>query len=189
MSTFLRRSIALTMIVLSFAQKSQSQESNRNLILEELIKLTELQSLEKRETFSLDEATRLKDAYQSNQLSDENRKTFYKHLLNKTDIREWDVNLKAIILYKLISYDREAEIPAYKIAETGRTALFALIDQLIIEEFAFVDEWKENIARSFAGQGIEKENIQLSDEQTAAAIQFAVEQIKLRGIDLADFNF
>lgn len=143
----------------------------------------------------------LRNAYEQNQLDPELRLKLYKSILNRTDVKKWPVELKAIVLYKLIDYDTKNKIPAYKIADEGRSPFFNIINQLIEEEFTFVTDLKQSLADKINQQNkeanepgkapalISKEDIELSEEQQIEVVNIAYRNLAAKVQNLDSYHF
>lgn len=172
---------------LSFEVFGQSEVRNR--IFEEFLNSLENNNPDQKQALNIEAVTDLKNAYEQNIISDAQRAGLYKHLLNKTDVRVWPSELKAILLFRLVQYDRQNAIPAYRIAESGREPFFNIINDIILAEFAFVEEWKKAQSAEIGVESISSNNIELTEEQRTEVIIMAFEKLKKAGINITDYVF
>lgn len=143
----------------------------------------------------------LRTSYDQNQLDPELRLKLYKSILNRTDVKKWPVELKAIVLYKLIEFDKVNRVPAYKVAESGRASFFNIINKLIEEEFSFVTELKQSLADKINQQNneayepgkapalISKDDIELSEEQQLDVVNIAYRNLAAKVQNLDSYHF
>jgi uncharacterized protein YwgA len=181
--------ILLYLIAGALSFEAFGQTEVRNRIFEEFLTSLEENNPEQKQVLNIEVVTDLKHAYEQNIISDVQRGGFYKHLLNKTDVRVWPSALKAILLFRLIQYDRENAMPAYRIAESGREPFFNIINDIILSEFAFVEEWKKAKSAEIGVESISSSNIELTEEQRAEVINMAFEKLKKAGINITDYVF
>lgn len=110
-------------------------------------------------------------AYENNQISEENRYAFYRNIIDLySDYRQWPVELKSIVLIKLVEFDTKSKVPAYKQLELREVRLSALVNDFISDEFSHIAQRQYEALEHAKAQGYDVEEVELSDEEREKAI-------------------
>jgi|GEM_PF-5556473 len=161
---------ALFILSVIFCFSAFGQNSGKDIMLKELKEVIVKESSGARAEEQDTDPAELQALYEQNRLPVSLRLAYYKHLLGKTDIRNWPKELKAIVLIKLMKYDAVSDRPAYMAGEAGTGSFITLINAFIQEEFQFIEEWKKDIKAKLSENGEHAEEIELTEEQLQAAI-------------------
>jgi hypothetical protein len=118
------------------------------------------------------------DLFSRNAISEQERILLYKSLFKASDMKAWAPELQTILLYRLVKTDTEPGItPAYQLMEQGYNAFIERVNQIISNEFSFLNERLKQERKRLEEQGVYAE-VELSEELKESAILEVYEKLK-----------
>lgn len=129
------------------------------------------------------------ELFSRNAISEQDRILLYKSLFKASDIKGWSPELQTILLYRLVKSDTEpGTTPAYQLMEQGYNFFIERINQIISNEFSFLNERLNEERKRLEEQGIYAE-IELSEKLKESATLEVYEKLKNQaGLDFIKYS-
>jgi hypothetical protein len=129
------------------------------------------------------------ELFSRNTISEQDRILLYKSLFKASDMKGWSPELQTILLYRLVKSDTEpGTTPAYQLMEQGYSSFIERVNQIISNEFSFLNERLNEERKRLEEQGIYAE-IELSEELKQSAMLEVYEKLKKEaGLDFIKYS-